>query len=139
MVEDAAKPSVDPARKQAVIDNMSAARGGDGHVSPVWVWAIDQDPDFVEAYAEFMKTAYVPDYDRELPAHVREIINIVVLAMRGFHWTLPAHMRRAFDLGATTQEILEGLQAAVIPGGAPVAYLGMEALKQVVDERNAET
>lgn len=119
-------------RREKVIASMRAARGG--KMYDEWEWATSFDPDFLEVYATFSNAAWSPPYKRLLEPKHRELIAIVVLSNRGFHWSLAAHIRRAIRLGASVQEILEALEAAVIPGGAPVMHLGLTFLKQVCEE-----
>lgn len=120
------------ARRERIIQSMRAARGG--KMYDEWEWAIDLDPDFLEVYSTFSNTCWSPSYPRILEPKFRELIAIVVLSNRGFHWSLAAHIRRARRLGASFQELLEALEAAVIPGGAPVMHLGLTFLMQVVKE-----
>ncbi len=120
------------ARRERIIQSMRTARGG--KMYDEWEWAIDLDPDFLEVYSTFSNTCWSPSYPRALEPKFRELIAIVVLSNRGFHWSLAAHIRRARRLGASFQEILEALEAAVIPGGAPVMHLGLTFLMQVVKE-----
>lgn len=120
------------ARRERIIQSMRAARGG--KMYDEWEWAVGLDPDFLEVYANFTNTCWSPSYPRALEPKFREFIAIVVLSNRGFHWSLAAHIRRARRLGASFQEILEALEAAVIPGGAPVMHLGLTFLMQVVKE-----
>lgn len=103
-----------------------------------WEWAVGLDPDFLEVYASFSNSNWSPPFPRQLEPKFRELIAIVLLSNRGFHWSLAAHIRRARCLGASRQEILEALEAAVIPGGAPVMHLGLTYLKQVVEEEERE-
>lgn len=120
------------ARRERIIQSMRTARGG--KMYDEWEWAIDLDPDFLEVYSTFSNTCWSPSYPRMLEPKFRELIAIVVLSNRGFHWSLAAHIRRARRLGASFQEILEALEAAIIPGGAPVMHLGLTFLMQVVKE-----
>lgn len=119
-------------KKRKIREAMTSAR--DGEMYPEWEWAVDQDPNFLAAYAEFSNIARKPPFERALPIKYAELIYIVILSMRGFHWTLASHMRRAMSYGATKQEILEALEAAVTPGGAPVMHLGLRALMELEDE-----
>jgi len=111
---------------------MRTARGG--KMDDEWEWVVDLDPDFLEVYSTFSNTCWSPSYARALEPKFRELIAIVVLSNRGFHWSLAAHIRQARRLGASFQEILEALEAAVILGGAPILHLGLKSLMQVVKE-----
>ena len=48
-----------------------------------------------------------------------------------------AHMRRAISLGSTRGEILEALEAAMVPGGAPTLSAGVRALIQIAADDRA--
>jgi len=124
-------------RAEEIIQSMRQALGSRPHAE--WEWAARQDPDFAQLWAAFSNYMWSEQTPRALSAKFRELIAIVVLAMRGFHWTLVPHMRRAMRLGASKQEILEALETAVIPGGAPVMHLGLYALMELEkEERSAK-
>lgn len=122
-------------RSQRIIDSMNEARDGEHYGE--WSYAAEQDPDFMEHYAAFSNALRKPTMERAIPAKYHELFYIVILAYRGFHWTLASHMRRAIKLGATKQEILEALEFAVTPGGAPVMHLGLRALMELEAEERA--
>jgi alkylhydroperoxidase/carboxymuconolactone decarboxylase family protein YurZ len=115
-------------RSRRLTESMVAAR--DGEMYEEWAWAAEQDPDFVEIYANFTNALRGGQLERSIPTKYHELFYIVVLANRGFFWTLSSHMRRALKQGATKQEILEALELAVTPGGAPVMHLGLRALME---------
>ena len=119
-------------RVQRIITSMTEARGGEMYEE--WAWAAEQDPDFVEIYANFTNALRGNTIERQIPTKYHELFYIVVLANRGFYWTLTSHMRRALAQGATKQEILEALELAVTPGGAPVMHLGLRALMDLEEE-----
>lgn len=119
-------------RAQRLIDSMVEAR--DGEMYEEWAWATEQDPDFIEIYANFTNALRGGQLERSIPTKYHELFYIVVLAQRGFYWTLTSHMRRALKQGATKQEILEALELAVTPGGAPVMHLGLRALMDLEEE-----
>ena len=119
-------------RAERLIESMFEAR--DGEMYEEWAWAAEQDPDFVEVYAEFTNALRGGKIERSIPTKYHELFYIVVLANRGFYWTLTSHMRRALKQGATKQEILEALEFAVTPGGAPVMHLGLRALMDLEAE-----
>jgi AhpD family alkylhydroperoxidase len=122
-------------RRQRIIQSMRDARGG--KMYDEWEWATGLDPDFLEVYSAFSNSNWSPTFPRVLEPKFKELIAIVLLSNRGFHWSLASHIRRAKRLGASNQEIMEALEAAVIPGGAPVMHLGLTFLKQVVEEEEA--
>jgi alkylhydroperoxidase/carboxymuconolactone decarboxylase family protein YurZ len=129
------QPDETEARRARIVESMRAARGGKMYEE--WEWAVGLDPDFLEVYANFSNTCWSPPYERALEPKFRELIAIVLLSNRGFHWSLAAHIRRARRIGASWQELIEALESAVIPGGAPVMHLGLTFLMQVYKEEEA--
>lgn len=118
-------------RSERITRSMDQARGGP--MPEEWEYAAQLDPDFMEAYARFSNTCWMPDFERALHPKFRVLIGIVLLAYRGYHWTLVRQMQRAMSLGASRQEILEALEAGVLFGGAPLLHLGLAALKELDD------
>ncbi len=114
-------------RAEALIARMKAARG---YTYPEWEFAARQDPDFVEAYNRLYELGL--GEGRHVSAKVREFVAIALLAFRGLEQSaLATHMRRAMQLGATREELLEVLEACLVPGGAPTFHRGLGALMQV--------
>jgi len=67
-----------------------------------------------------------------VPAKVREFVTIALLAFRGAEQSgLVTHRRRAMRLGATREELVEVIEACLVPGGAPTFHRGLSALMQV--------
>ncbi|MCC7104656.1 MAG: carboxymuconolactone decarboxylase family protein [Chloroflexi bacterium] len=116
------------ARTARIIDTMNRGRGQE--VSE-WRWATEMDPDFMEEYARWSANCWSPSYERALEPKYRSLIAICLLASKGYHWTLVPRMRRAIELGATKQEILEALESCVLLGGAAIMHLGLKALMEV--------
>jgi alkylhydroperoxidase/carboxymuconolactone decarboxylase family protein YurZ len=114
-------------RSEALIARMKAARG---YTYPEWEFAARQDPDFVEAYNRIYELGL--GEGRHVSAKVREFVAIALLAFRGADRPgLVTHMRRAMSLGATREELLEVLEACLVPGGAPTFHRGLGALMEV--------
>ena len=67
----------------------------------------------------------------ELPIKYREMVIVGILAFRGRHDGIVAHMRRAIQHGATKRELLEAVQSAAVPGGGPTLSSGVKALMQL--------
>ena len=107
---------------------MKAARG---YMYPEWEFAARQDPEFVAAYNRLYELGLGDG--RHVSAKVREFVAIALLCFRGAEQSgLVAHMRRAIEFGATPAELLEVLEACVVPGGAPTFHRGLTALIEVV-------
>lgn len=113
---------------------MAEARGGI-RLGP-YEWAATKDPDFMRAYEAFSSSVWNPDFERALEPKTRALIPIVLFAYRGLTDTLPRHIQRAKRLGATEREIMEALEAAVLPGGGPTFYRGLQALMEVDQMEN---
>jgi alkylhydroperoxidase/carboxymuconolactone decarboxylase family protein YurZ len=114
-------------RPEALIARMTPARG---YTYPEWEFAARQDPDFVEAYNRLYELGL--GEGRHVSAKVREFVAIALLAFRGAEQSgLVTHMRRAMRLGATREELLEVLEACLVPGGAPTFHRGLSALMKV--------
>ena len=114
-------------RAAALVERMKEARG---YIYPEWEFAVRQDPDFMEAYNGMFELAVGDGH--HLSAKVREFVVIGILAFRGVdRHAIVAHMERAMRLGATREELLEVLEACMIPGGAVTFHRGLSALMEV--------
>jgi alkylhydroperoxidase/carboxymuconolactone decarboxylase family protein YurZ len=112
---------------EQLIARMKAARG---YIYPEWELAARTDPEFTEAYNRIYELAL--GEGRHVSAKVREFVAIALLAFRGADRdSLVAHMRRAIRLGATKAELVEVLEATLVPGGAPTFHRGLNALLDV--------
>ena len=118
-------------RKQKLLSEVAALRP-DGQVSR-WAYMAEFDVDYVAAFNELYRVVHST---RVLPAKYREIIISVLLASR-LADRLPTHLDRALDAGATEAELLEALQLAQMIFGAPSLLFGVDALQDVVGERQA--
>jgi hypothetical protein len=45
------------------------------------------------------------------------------------------HADRALTMGATPRQVLEAMEVAAIPGGTPGHWLGVETLKEILEQR----
>ena len=66
--------------------------------------------------------------------NVGVLIAIALLAFRGNENGVYEHIKRALKHGANKKEILEALETAVIPGGAPTFGTGLRALMRIEKE-----
>jgi len=71
---------------------------------------------------------------KALPAKTRELIAIAILAFRRRENAVYLHAKRALELGATKQELLEAIETTIIPGGAPTFGTGLAALMRIEEE-----
>ena len=112
---------------EQLIARMKAARG---YIYPEWELAARTDPDFTDAYNRIYELAM--GEGRHVSAKVREFVAIALLAFRGAdREALVAHIRRAIRLGATKEELVEVLEATLVPGGAPTFHRGLSALLEI--------
>jgi alkylhydroperoxidase/carboxymuconolactone decarboxylase family protein YurZ len=117
-------------KSEALLERMKRARG---YLYPEWEMGVRLDPDFFEAYDGLYRQALAKDAG--LPVKYRELVALGILAFRGVDTSaLVNHVRRAYQHGATRQEVLGALEATVIPGGAVTFLHGLRALAQVEGE-----
>ncbi|MFQ5878901.1 MAG: carboxymuconolactone decarboxylase family protein [Dehalococcoidia bacterium] len=126
----------EPRAAEAMIAEMRRKRG---YLTPGHELAARMDPEFTEAYNRLVALSNlhegVPTEGKALPVKYRELIYCAILAHRGFEYGVKVHIRRALELGATPQELLEAFEATVICGGGPTFLMGAGALAQVLAER----
>lgn len=116
-------------KKHKLIKKMEKERG---YVYPTWLYMVDKDVDFMEAYNNLYERVLTDG--KALPAKVRELIAIGILAFRGKENAVYLHAKRALRLGATKQELLEAIETTVIPGGALTFQVGLSALMRIEEE-----
>jgi alkylhydroperoxidase/carboxymuconolactone decarboxylase family protein YurZ len=120
-------------KKQKLIAKMSEARG---YLPPAWAYMVENDVDFMEAYNSLYERALTDG--KALPARIRELIAIGLLAYRGQDEAVYLHIKRALRLGATKQEVLEAIETTIVPGGVPAFGVALAAFMKVeAEEREA--
>ena len=92
------------------------------------------DPDYFEPYSEIGWGFFNPDRPRHLPQKNREIIAVVVVALRGSEEDAYHHCKRALQHGSTMEEVLEAFEVSGLPGGTPHLLRGLRILKRIADE-----
>jgi alkylhydroperoxidase/carboxymuconolactone decarboxylase family protein YurZ len=97
-----------------------------------WEWVAREAPDYVKARNAM--AAQVAGEGQQLSIKYREMIMIAILAYQSRQQAVVAHMRRAIAHGATKCELLEALQSAAYPAGAPTFSVGVQALIQLDEE-----
>jgi AhpD family alkylhydroperoxidase len=116
-------------RREAIVRRGEARRG----FRPYWLgFMADVDIDFLEAYERIYELTAVRR--GRLPAKVRELIVVAAVAISGYGPGIKDHIRRAFRLGATKEEIVEALQSAYFHTGALTLVHGLVALIDVLKE-----
>jgi len=87
----------------------------------------ERDPDFMELYH---KAAMHVFRDGALPRKTKELICICADSLQLYEPGVRIHVRNALELGATEDEIVEALEAAIMPG---IHYLSV-MLPSIVEE-----
>jgi alkylhydroperoxidase/carboxymuconolactone decarboxylase family protein YurZ len=98
----------------------------------VWEWLAEFDPDYNRARAAYAASVWTPSHPT-LPVTIREMVAAAVLAYRGYP-TVDAHLRRAVREGATLREVVEAMEVAAIPGGAPCLHYALPYLIKLADD-----
>lgn len=99
---------------------------------PSHAYLADSCPAFFEHYDKTVRAALLLDGDDEaaLPAKYRELIVICMLALlRAPEAAIAEHIARAANTGLSEDELVEGFQAAFVPGGAPVLMHAVRSLE----------
>ena len=118
---------------------LTAARG---YHYPEWEYLAERDPEFLEAYNRLSGLGLLHEgattKQPSLPAKYRELVAIAAMIGQARMWGVKSHMERALRLGCTEQEILEALEAALIPVGSPPFRQAVGILMQVVGWKPAQ-
>ena len=85
-----------------------------------------EDPEWVEKYNAFIEATYTGQ--RLLDRKTKELLQVAVeTALRADQDQIQAHMRVALQEGATPRELLEALEAVVMPMGGLAFRRGLQA------------
>ena len=104
-----------------------------GYIYPEWEFVCRSDPDFFENYNNMYGSAL--GKGTALSIKIRELIALGILAYKGVPTdVLEAHIKRAMQNGATTEELLEAIETTIVPGGAPTFYNGLKALLKITQK-----
>jgi len=96
------------------------ARTGRENTQGGWPWMEDQYPAYQQLRRDLNKLMLMPE-DASLEPKYREILVAVVLACQSYP-TVPHHLRRAVQEGATIEEMVEAMQVGALIAGAPVFH-----------------
>src|SRR4030067_3565146 len=118
-----------PGKKQKLISKMKKEGG---YMPPAWTYMVENDIDFMEAYDALYEMALADG--KALPAKFREFIAIGILAFRGQDNAVYLHIKRALQLGATRQEVLDAIKTMIVPGGVPAFGVALAAFMKVEEE-----
>jgi len=105
------------------VDEMNRQRG---YVLDMHRIMAAEDPEWVAKYGAFIEATYTGQ--RLLDRKTKELMQIVVeAALRADVDQIRAHIRVALREGATPREILEALQAVIMPMGGLAFRRGLQA------------
>ena len=105
-------------------------------LEPAWQALRDDDPEF---FAAFVELAAVPRRSTALDPKVKELVCVAVNAA-ATHLFVPgirAHIRRALELGATREELLEVLQLTSTLG-IHASTVGVPLLLEAIGESDRD-
>jgi alkylhydroperoxidase/carboxymuconolactone decarboxylase family protein YurZ len=101
----------------------------------VWPWMQKHYPEYEAARGALGALLWTPQKPT-LAVKYREIMAMAILALR-FYPTVPFHMRRAIEEGATVAELTEAIQVAALLGGMAVLHFCLPFLKELQEEMEA--
>jgi alkylhydroperoxidase/carboxymuconolactone decarboxylase family protein YurZ len=120
-------------RAEAIVRRGERRRG----FVPYWLRFMGEvDVDFLEAYERIYELTAVRK--GALPPKFREMIVCAAVAIGGYGPGLKQHVRRAIELGATREEMVEVFQSAYFHTGALTLVQGMIQLIDVLKEMEQE-
>ena len=121
--------------KRAYLEGIHKDRG---YVLEMHRIMAEADLDWVKAYDPFVRATYTGQ--RTLDRKTKELLQVAVeAALRADVEQIQAHVRVALDSGATPQEILEALEAVVMPMGMLAFRRGLQAWAAEVGLQPLET
>ncbi len=120
------------AKGQKLYDEMLEARG---FVYPAFELLCESAPDMLEKY-EDLKT-HLMKSQGPFPEKYKELFIIVAIAMRdpSYKEGIKNHVRRALQLGATAEEIVDAISCTLAPCGMMAPINVFTLLKEVLDEK----
>ncbi len=87
--------------------------------------------DQVNAFMNLLGAAYKPG---SLDTKAKELISVGISAYNRCEYCIVYHVYKAFEAGATKEEIMEAAMVAVAFGGGPSMAYSVTTLKAAVDE-----
>ena len=108
---------------EAILEHAQQDRG---YVLEMHRIMAEADIEWVKKYNEFIEATYTGQ--RLLDRKTKELLQVVVeAALRADQDQIQAHIRVALREGATPQEVLEALQAVIMPMGGLAFRRGVQA------------
>ncbi len=97
-------------------------------------FAAKLDPDFVEGYARLAWGVF-EEKQCYLDPIRREMAMLLILAFQGRREEVYIHTKKALNLGATMEQLLEGFEVGFTGGGSGVVLEGLHALRRIHEEQ----
>ncbi len=133
-IEEVIEPET---REQRVSRIFRKIKDDGGIVDEALAFGVGLDPDYFEAYSQLAWGFFRKEHRHWDPVR-REMFMLVIMAFRGMRNEVYLHAKKALQLGATMEQLLEAFETAVIPGGSLILMEGLCALKRIHDEQQAE-
>lgn len=89
------------------------------------------NPDNVEAFMGLLGASYEPN---AMDLKAKELISVAIGCFSRCEYCIVYHCYKAFEAGATKEEILEAAMVAVAFGGGPAMAYTVTLLKECIDE-----
>lgn len=116
--------------KQLFLEKIERERG---YILDMHKIMVESDLEWAKASDQFVHATYTGQ--RTLDRKTKELLQIVVeAALRADEAQIRAHVRVALEHGATPREILEALEAVVMPMGMLAFRRGVQAWAAEVEE-----
>ncbi len=91
----------------------------------------ETNPDEVQAFMGLLGAAYAP---KALDVKSKELISVAIGCYNRCEYCIVYHSYKAFESGATKEEILEAAMVSVAFGGGPSMAYSVTLLKDCIDE-----
>lgn len=114
---------------QKIVEEIKKKRG---YIDPWQKFMAEEDMDFIRAYEEVYDKIGIRSV--ALPLKYKQLILIAVLCAQRDHASAKTQIKRALRLGATKEEVIEAIEMAYLPGGAPTLIHGIKALIDALKE-----
>ena len=91
----------------------------------------ETNPENVDAFMGLLGTTYTP---KALDLKTKELISVAIGCYNRCEYCIVYHSYKAFEAGATKEEIIEAAMVSVAFGGGPSMAYSVTLLKDCIDE-----
>ncbi|MCR1898572.1 carboxymuconolactone decarboxylase family protein [Irregularibacter muris] len=91
----------------------------------------EESPEFVGSFMGLLGAAY---QEGALSVKVKELMSVAIGAYNRCEYCIVYHVYKAFEAGATKEEIMEAAQVAVAFGGGPSMAFTVSLVKESIAE-----